>query len=81
MKKSKMLAYPTYDPAKLLDTLIDMLGLKNDAALARRLEVEPPVISKIRHRHLHVGDAMLVRMHDASKLTIAELRGLMGISD
>ena len=48
-----------YDPNNLLDTLIDKLHLKNDAALSRALEVAPPVISKIRHRRLPVGASLL----------------------
>ena len=35
-----------YNPNRLLDTLIENLRLKNDAALSRALEVAPPVISK-----------------------------------
>ena len=31
-----------YDPNRLLDTLIQHLNLKNDAALSRALEVAPP---------------------------------------
>lgn len=67
-----------YDPDRLLDTLIQQLGLKNDAALARALEVAPPVISKIRHRRLPVGASLLIRMHEVSDLTIRDLRYLMG---
>jgi hypothetical protein len=67
-----------YDPNRLLDALIDHLRLKNDAALARALEVAPPVISKIRHRRLPVGAALLIRMHEVSELTISDLRYLMG---
>ena len=52
-----------YDPNRLLDTLIEKLRLKNDAALSRALEVAPPVISKIRHRRLPVGASLLIRMH------------------
>ncbi|MEO6921912.1 MAG: hypothetical protein ABI171_23235 [Collimonas sp.] len=68
----------TYDPNHLLDSLIEKLHLKNDAALSRALEVAPPVISKIRHRRLPVGASLLIRMHEISDLTIGELRGLMG---
>jgi len=68
----------TYDPNRLLDTLIERLRLKNDAALSRALEVAPPVISKIRHGRLPVGAAMLIRMHEVSDLTIRDLRYLMG---
>lgn len=68
----------TYDPNNLLDTLMDKLSLKNDAALSRALEVAPPVISKIRHRKLSVGASMLIRMHEISDLSIKDLRILMG---
>lgn len=67
-----------YNPDRLLDALIDHLGLKNDAALSRALEVAPPVISKIRHRRLPVGAALLIRMHEVSDLTIRDLRYLLG---
>jgi hypothetical protein len=67
-----------YDPNNLLDTLIDKLHLKNDAALSRALDVAPPVISKIRHRRLPVGASLLIRMHEVSDLSIRELRTLMG---
>lgn len=67
-----------YDPNRLLDTLIEKLRLKNDAALSRALEVAPPVISKIRHRRLPVGASLLIRMHEVSELSIRDLRELMG---
>lgn len=68
----------TYDPDRLLDTLIEKLSLKNDAALSRALEVAPPALSKIRHRRLPVGASILIRMHEVSNLSIHELRELMG---
>ncbi len=67
-----------YDPDRLLASLISRLSLKNDAALSRALEVSPPVISKIRHRRLPVTASLLIRMHEVSALSIAELRQLMG---
>ncbi|MEJ7804474.1 MAG: hypothetical protein WKG03_00930 [Telluria sp.] len=67
-----------YDPNRLLDTLLDQLNLKNDAKLARALDVAPPVISKIRHLNLAVGASMLIRMHEVSGLSIRDLRYLMG---
>jgi hypothetical protein len=67
-----------YDPNRLIDGLLERLALKNDAALSRLLEVEAPTISKIRHRRVRVGAAMLLRMHEVSNLSIGELRTLMG---
>jgi len=68
----------TYNPDNLLSSLISKLNLKNDAALSRALEVAPPMISKIRHRRLPVAASLLIRMHEISKLSIKELRTLMG---
>ena len=67
-----------YDPEHLLDTIKKNLHLKNDAALSRALEVAPPVVSKIRHRHLPVGATLLIRMNEISGMEIKELRNLMG---
>lgn len=67
-----------YNPDNLLDAMLAKLKLKNDAALSRALEVAPPVISKIRHRRLPVGASILIRMHEVSDLSVAELRELLG---
>lgn len=67
-----------YNPDRLLDVLRENLRVKNDAALARMLEVAAPVISKIRHRRLPIGGALLIRMHEVAGLSITDLRFLMG---
>lgn len=69
----------TKSTADLLDALIDHLNLKNDAALAVRLQTFPPVISKLRHGSLTVGNAMMVRIHDATGWSMNEIRLLMGV--
>ena len=66
-----------YDPNRVLDAIISKLRLKNDAALARILEVAPPVISKIRHNTLPIGATILIRMHEISDFSIRELREMM----
>jgi plasmid maintenance system antidote protein VapI len=78
MAEHELTDQPTYDPNKLLDSLLSTLKLRNDAALCRALEVAPPVISKIRHKKLPIGASMLIRMHEVSDLSIRELRELMG---
>lgn len=70
--------FPKYNPNKFLDTMRENLRLKNDAALSRTLEVGPPVISKIRHGRLPVGGALLIRMHEVTGLSIADLRFSLG---
>lgn len=75
--KPRLTDLPSYDPGRLLDALIEKFSLKNDAALSRKLEVKPPLICKIRRRRTPVTDAMLIRMHEVSDLSIRELRVLM----
>lgn len=59
----------------LLDKGLPNAGpLKNDAALARALEVAPPVISKIRHGRLPIGASLLIRMHEVFDVSIRELK-------
>lgn len=76
MNRARALEPSSFVPNKLLDTLIQKLQLKNDAELCRVLEVQPPIISKIRHRKLAVGATILLRMHEKSDLPIKELKAL-----
>ncbi len=78
IKETNASEHFNYDPNNLLESLIEKLNLKNDAALSRALEVAPPLISKIRHRRLPVGASLLIRMHEVSDLSIKDLRHLMG---
>lgn len=68
---------------KLFNHLIEnfVVGKKNDAALARFLDVGPPVISKIRHGRLPVGTELMIRAHDKTKgpsrLSLDKIRELI----
>lgn len=59
---------------QLLDHLKAAMRLKNDAALARKFGVAPPVVSKIRHGVLPVGDSFLIKSHEIGGMSFAELR-------
>ena len=67
-----------YEPNNLLNALLEVLQLKNDAALSRALEVAPPVISKVRHAKLPVSSSLLIRIHEVSGISVKELQGMMG---
>lgn len=67
-----------YDPNAMLDTILAKLQLRNDAALSRLLEIQAPVISKIRHHRMPVSGALLVRIHEATGLSVRTLQDLMG---
>jgi plasmid maintenance system antidote protein VapI len=68
----------TYDPNVLLDTVLAKMQLRNDAAMSRLLEVQPPVISKIRHHRMPVSGAMLLRIHEVTGMSVRALQDLMG---
>lgn len=64
-----------YDPAGFLDWLRDdVLMVRNDSALARKLGQAPALISKIRHKKLPVGAAILIAMHEETGLPTKTLR-------
>lgn len=48
----------------LFDVLIAENELKNDAALARFLKVQPPIISKIRHGRSRITAELLIHFYD-----------------
>jgi plasmid maintenance system antidote protein VapI len=61
----------------LLDAVLRKTGLKNDAALARALEVAPPVISKIRHGRLPVGASLVVRVCELTEMGLHEIKAIL----
>lgn len=67
-----------YDPNAMLDTVLAKMQLRNDAALSRMLEIQAPVISKIRHHRMPVSGALLVRIHEATGLSVRALQDMMG---
>lgn len=68
----------TYNPNLLLDTLMHHLGIDSDGALSRRLKVAREIISNIRKGTLPVCASMLLWMHEATGISIEELRRIMG---
>lgn len=79
MKKDDLVELETYTPEALLDLIIDRDRLRCDAALARKLDVGPPVLSKIRHRRLKISAEILVRIHDLFGLDLDYSRKVAGI--
>lgn len=74
MEKSHSVRLPAH---RVLDRVMEQNGLKNDAALARHLKVQPPVISKLRHNRLPFGDGMVLKAHEHGGLAVAEIRQLL----
>lgn len=65
---------------RLLDHLISHFQLKNDAALARAIDVSAPVISKLRHGTLKLGATAILAIHEAFDMPIREIKALAGVA-
>ena len=68
-------------PHALLDHIVEKFQLKNDAALSRFLEVAPPVLSKVRSGRLNLGGMMIVRIHEKTSMSIADIKALLPKSE
>lgn len=77
-QRSLILSHHLYDPDKLLSTLKQRLNLRNDTELSKALHISVALIVQIREGRRPVAGAILMVMHEASQLSIAELRALMG---
>jgi len=64
---------------RLLDVLIDVMGVKNDAGLARRIGFSPQKISRMRVGNLPAGASFLINAHEESGIPIAELKMFAGL--
>jgi hypothetical protein len=67
-----------YDPELLLDSLLARMHLTEDAELAKRLRMDKRLLGQIRERRLQISGSMLMLMQEASGITIAELRRILG---
>lgn len=68
----------TYDPNRLLDLAAQSIGARNDSVLAQRLRVARSVIHGIRSQAIPVTPSFLLWLHDASGMSIDELRSVLG---
>jgi transcriptional regulator with XRE-family HTH domain len=67
-----------YNPDLLLNALMDKMHLKEDAELAKRLRMDKRLLGQIRNRRLQISGSMLMQMQEATGITIAELRRILG---
>ena len=62
-----------------IDHILTELRLKNDAALARLMEVAPPVVSKMRHGRIPVGCSYIIRWHEMTGWPISYIKECLGL--
>lgn len=62
---------------KLLNTAIERMQLKNDAALAKALGFSAVVISKYRHGKMPIGATMILALHEYADMPVKEIKGIL----
>jgi plasmid maintenance system antidote protein VapI len=65
--------------AKLFDEVKGILNIRFDVELANIIGVASPVISNMRTGSLKVGNSMIIKIHEATGLTIDEIRSMAGL--
>lgn len=69
------------DPAKSSTALIERIKvrmrLKNDAAVARYMEVAPAVVCKWHSGHLSFGAAHIIRLHEKTGWPVADIKAML----
>lgn len=78
MKTDSSFNLVEYDVILLLDALQQRFNLKNDARLSEYLSLSRPAISKLRHKTIPLSPGILLCMHEATGLSLRDLRALMG---
>jgi plasmid maintenance system antidote protein VapI len=58
----------------LIDYLLSEYNIRNDAELARVLQVPPPTISKLRNGRTSLQATMILRIHDTFGMSIANIK-------
>lgn len=71
-------AHEEYDPELLLNSLMERMHLTAESELAKRLRMDKRLLGQIRERRLQISGSMLIQMQEASGITIAELRRILG---
>lgn len=65
------------NPSRLMDRLRELRRLRTDAELSRILGVKAPTLSKIRTGKSKISAAVILRIHEAYGMPVAELRAML----
>ena len=74
----KQITFTDYDPNRLLDTLTQRLGVNSDKALSQKLKMNKTLVTRIRQKRLPLGASLLMGIHEATGISIPELKKILG---
>ena len=77
-KRADLLRSEQYNPKALIDYVKQHLGVKRDYELVKIIGFNASVISKVRHKRKLLSAELLLALHDATGISIKEMKRLMG---
>ena len=69
----------SYTPVRFLNRMHEIVGVKNDAQLAKKMEVNACAISKIRNRAVPIGATYIVTLLELTGMQLGELYALLWV--
>ena len=61
----------------ILDVLKEKYDLKNDAAIAKALEIAPPIVSRIRNGKSNVSAEIILKIHETFGMPVSDIKALL----
>lgn len=61
----------------ILDVLKEKYDLKNDAAIAKALDIAPPIVSRIRNGKSNVSADIILKIHETFGMPVADIKALL----
>lgn len=68
----------TYTPNRVLNKCLELLHLETDAELVKLTGIHHATITRMRNNALPMSDRVIVRLLDATGMSIQQLRELAG---
>jgi hypothetical protein len=70
---------PNYNPCNLVDSILQIMGFRNDTELAWAIGYEPSRIYKLRGKRENLTNCWLLDFHDLTGYSAEKLREMAGI--
>jgi plasmid maintenance system antidote protein VapI len=64
----------------LLDYLLKQFDLRRDVDLARALQVNQPLLSKIRHGTISITPSFILKVHETFDIPVKEIKKLANVN-
>lgn len=79
LKKAVILAYPGYNPARLINAVAWDLKFETEERLAQYLGFDCGQMNRVRHKKSILSDSLMIKIMDATGWSLKKVRELAGL--